>query len=179
MKTQGKAFWTYGKIEARIKLPYGKGTWPAFWMMGENIDSVGYPQCGEVDIMEMAGGPDSDGQNGNAVVEGSFHRPVAGAENGLVSLSASYQNPDGKNFSDDFHVFGIEWDPVSIRYLVDGNTYQTVDISSQENGFETFHKPFFLLLNLAIGGDMPGSPDATTVWPQKMTVDWVRVFQKS
>lgn len=179
IKTQGKAFWKFGKIEARIRLPYGKGTWPAFWMLGENIEEVGYPRSGEIDIMEMAGGPvTQDRDRGDSIVSGSLHRPIGNAESDLVSSSAWYENPDGKKFADDFHVFGIEWDASRVRYFVDGNLYQTVELSGSDESFETFRRPFFVILNIAVGGDMPGSPDSSTVWPQKMIVDWVRVYQK-
>ena len=127
--------------------------------------------------MEMVGGtPQPDSDNNNAVVWGSLHRP-----NGNLpepkSQTASYANPGDKWFSDEFHVFGVTWDKNSIQYYVDGNKYFEVNISSGKDGYDVFQKPFFILLNLAIGGDWPGSPDSTTVWPQKMLVDWVRVYQ--
>jgi beta-glucanase (GH16 family) len=180
LKTQGKASWTYGKVEARIKLPYGQGMWPAFWMLGDNIDTVQWPQCGEIDIMEMVGGIGPGGVNRNAVAVGSLHRPNSDTAQSTTpkSLSANYNNPGNVNLSDDFHVFSIEWDASAIKYLVDGNVYQTIDISSNSDGFEVFRKPFFIVLNLAVGGDWPGSPDQTTVWPQQMQIDWVHVYQK-
>lgn len=92
-------------------------------------------------------------------------------------MTESLRNPDGK-FANDFHVYGIEWTPQNISYSVDNKTYQSVDISSKTDGYEVFHRPFHLLLNIAVGGDFPGKPDETTVWPQKMQVDWVRVYQK-
>ena len=180
LKTQGKASWTYGKVEARIKLPYGQGMWPAFWMLGDNIDTVQWPQCGEIDIMEMVGGIGPGGVNRNAVAVGSLHRPNSDTAQSTTpkSLSANYNNPGNVNLSDDFHVFSIEWDASAIKYLVDGNVYQTIDISSNSDGFQVFRKPFFIVLNLAVGGDWPGSPDQTTVWPQQMQIDWVHVYQK-
>ena len=96
----------------------------------------------------------------------------------VKSLSAPYINKYGGKFSDDFHVFGIDWDEKAIRYSVDGIVYQSIDISSRTDGFEVFQKPFYIVLNLAIGGDFPGSPDVTTTWPQRMMVDWVRVYGK-
>lgn len=99
-------------------------------MLGENLKEVGYPKSGEIDIMEMAGGPVSrDRDSGDSIVSGSLHRPVGDAESELVSSSAWYENPDGKKFADDFHVFGIEWNASQVRYFVDGNLYQTVDIA--------------------------------------------------
>ena len=94
-------------------------------------------------------------------------------------MTAQYLNPGNVNLGDDFHVFTVEWDSSSMKYLVDGNLYQTIDISSNADGFEVFRKPFFIVLNLAVGGDWPGAPDQTTVWPQTMQVDWVRVYQPS
>ncbi len=179
LKTHGKASWTYGKVEARIKLPYGQGMWPAFWMLGDNIDTVQWPQCGEIDIMEMVGGIGAGGVNQNAVAVGSLHRPNADPSQSTIpkSLTANYNNPGNVNLGDDFHVFAIEWDASAVKYLVDGNVYQTIDISSNRDGFEVFRKPFFIVLNLAVGGDWPGSPDQTTVWPQQMQIDWVHVYQ--
>ncbi|PRC90708.1 glycoside hydrolase family 16 protein [Solimicrobium silvestre] len=179
--TKGKAYWTYGKVEARIKLPYGQGMWPAFWMLGEDIDSVGFPGSGEIDIMEMVGGKDDDGSNRNSVIWGSLHRPNLDPNpaSDVKSFTASYRNPGDINFNNDFHVFGIEWNATTVIYSVDGNVYQTVDISSNTDGFDVFKKPFFIVLNLAVGGDWPGAPDLTTVWPAQMQVDWVRVYQKS
>lgn len=180
MITKGKFSFAYGRAEARIRLPYGQGMWPAFWMMGEDIDTVGYPKCGEVDIMEMIGGRAPDGTNQNSVAWGSLHRPNEDSNplSVVKSLTASYTNAAGANFSDDFHVFGVQWSPVAVSYYVDGTVYETIDVSSNTDGFEVFKKPFFLLLNLAVGGDWPGAPDATTVWPQQMTIDWVRVYQE-
>ena len=179
--TKGKAFWTYGRVEARISLPFGQGMWPAFWMLGESIDTVGFPKCGEIDIMEMVGGKDQDGSNQNAVVWGSLHRPNEDPNPAtqVKSFAAAYRNPGNADFSDDFHVFGVEWDAGSIKYRVDGNVYQAIDISGKADGFEVFRQPFFMVLTLAVGGDWPGAPDQTTVWPQHMQVDWVRVYQKA
>ena len=181
MITKGKAFWTYGKVEARVRLPYGQGMWPAFWMLGENIDTAGYPGCGEIDIVEMIGGKSSGARaNNDAIIFGSLHRPNLDPSptTPRKTLTASYTNTNSANFSDDFHVFGIEWNATTVRHYVDGTVYQTVDISSHTDGFGVFHRPFFLVLNLATGGDWPGAPDQTTLWPQHMVVDWVRVYQK-
>ncbi|MBV8658699.1 MAG: glycoside hydrolase family 16 protein [Burkholderiales bacterium] len=181
MLTKGKAFWTFGKIEARIKLPQGKGMWPAFWLLGENIDTAGYPACGEIDVMEMVGGTDANGTNNDAIVWGSLHRPdeATNPPATVKSLTAEFINPGNVPFSNDFHVFGIEWNATTMSYYVDGVVYETVDISSKTDGFEVFQRPFFVILNLAVGGDWPGAPDATTVFPQQMLVDWVRVYQQS
>lgn len=156
--------WKYGKIEAKIKLPYGQGIWPAFWMLGSNITSVGWPKCGEIDIMEMIGG-----QNRENTVYGTLHWD----SNGHQSKGSSYKLPTGK-LSDDFHVYSIEWDSQKIIWYVDGSLYSLLPFNSTMSAFQA---PFFIILNLAVGGNWPGYPDNTTVFPQTMTVDYVRVYQ--
>jgi beta-glucanase (GH16 family) len=158
------ASWLYGRMEARIRLPFGQGLWPAFWMLGADIGSVGWPACGETDIMEMIGG----GGRENTVF-GTIHWD----NGGHVSFGRSVTGPD---FSKDYHVFGVEWDTQQIRWYVDSVLYNTADITI--NSTEEFHAPFFVLLNVAVGGNFPGSPDATTTFPQQMLVDWVRVYQR-
>lgn len=175
--TKGKASWTYGKIEARIKLPYGKGIWSAFWMLGENIDSAGYPNCGEIDIMEMVGSTDG---SENATIWGSLHRPDPDSTEPakVKSDTASYKNVHGNWFNDDYHVFGIVWSSRQVQFYVDNHLFKKVKIPlSGSDGYAVFRKPFFIILNLAVGGAWPGSPDATTDWPKQMEVDWVRVYQ--
>lgn len=175
--TKGKASWTYGKIEARIKLPYGRGIWPAFWMLGENIDSVGYPNCGEIDIMEMVGS--TDGVE-NATIWGSLHRPDPSATESakIKTETAFYKNTQKDWFNDDYHVFSIQWSPEQIDFYVDNNLYNKVKIPANgKDGYSVFRKPFFIILNLAVGGAWPGAPDNTTDWPKQMEVDWVRVYQ--
>jgi beta-glucanase (GH16 family) len=167
LKTQGKFDVTYGKIEARIKLPFGQGIWPAFWMIGSNIGAVGWPACGEIDIMENIGREPS-------INHGSMHGPGYG-EN---SITATYTLSGGKRFSDDFHLFTIVWSPESVEFFVDSISYQKVTFRSLPPGKKwVFNKPFFLLLNLAVGGTFSGYPDATTQFPQEMTVDYVRVYR--
>lgn len=156
--------WTYGKIEARIKLPYGQGIWPAFWMLGNNINSVGWPKCGEIDIMEMIGG-----QNRENTIYGTAHW----YSNGHAQYGLSYKLPTG-NFSDGFHIFDITWDSQKIIWHVDGIQYCRIDLNSSLSAFQA---PFFILLNLAVGGNWPGNPNNTTIFPQTMTVDYVRVYQ--
>jgi beta-glucanase (GH16 family) len=168
LKTAGLFDQAYGRFEARIKIPQGQGMWPAFWMLGNNIGQIGWPACGEVDIMENIG-------KEPAVVHGSMHGPGYFGSNGLT---ASYSLPSGK-FSDDFHVFAVEWEPSIVRFYVDGNLYETrtpVDLPAGKTW--VYDHPFFLLLNVAVGGDWPGSPDQTTVFPQTMLVDYVRVYTK-
>jgi beta-glucanase (GH16 family) len=178
ISTHGKASWTYGKIEARIKLPYGRGIWPAFWMLGENIDSAGFPNCGEIDIMEMVGS--TDGLE-NAIIWGSLHRPNLNPTNSdkIKSEIVFYKNAHGNWFNDDYHVFGIQWSSGEIQFYVDNHVYKKVRLpASGHDGYSVFRKPFFIILNLAVGGNWPGSPDATTDWPKQMKVDWVRVYQQ-
>jgi beta-glucanase (GH16 family) len=168
--TQKKVSFRYGRIEARMKLPYGKGIWPAFWMLGESISSVGWPNCGEIDIMEMIGGGTNDSK-----VHCTLHwGPMVNGNHPYYGLS--YTLPSGK-FADDYHIFAVEWDDKTIRGFCDNTQYYVIDISKA--GLEAFHNPFFLIINLAVGGNWPGNPDATTVFPQKLYVDYVRVYKKS
>jgi beta-glucanase (GH16 family) len=170
MKTLGRFEIKYGKIEARIKVPEGKGVWPAFWMLGADVESrgVGWPNCGEIDIMEHIGGEPSK-------IHGTVHGPGYSGSN---SLGKVYTTPDGRSISDDFHVFSVEWAADAIDFLVDGFRYGRVTRSDLPKGTRwVFDHPFFLLFNLAIGGRWPGYPDSTTVFPQKMIVDYVRVYR--
>jgi beta-glucanase (GH16 family) len=166
LKTQGLKSWKYGRVDVRAALPYSKGIWPAIWMLGDNITSTGWPSCGEIDIVELIGG---DGFN-DRTVYGTAHWEQAGhAQYGNdFSLAA------GK-FADEFHVFSIIWDANSIKWLVDDVQYSQIDITPAE--LSEFQENFFLILNVAVGGNWPGSPDATSVFPQTMYVDYVRVFQ--
>jgi beta-glucanase (GH16 family) len=166
INTAGKVTWTYGRFEARAQMPYGQGMWPAIWMLGSDIDTVSWPQCGETDFMETIG---TDVGNNH----GSLHSPN-------WDPTAVYPLPNGALYSDAFHVFAVEWDPGEIRFYVDGALYETQDESNAPNGSWVFdNQDFFLIINLAVGGDWPGSPDGTTVWPQKFLVDYVRVYQKN
>lgn len=181
LNTHEKASWTYGKMEARIKLPSGQGIWPAFWMLGENIDTAGYPESGEIDIMEMIGGKSrDDGTDNEKTIHGTIHRPNhdPNPPEAVKSIGEAFQSPDGTDWGDDFHTYAVEWDEKTIKHSVDGWVYETTDISKTTDGFDVFHKPFYLILNVAVGGNWPGSPDETTIFPQKMTVDWVRVYRK-
>lgn len=167
IKTRGKFERAYGRFEARMKLPKGQGIWPAFWMLGNNIDEAGWPACGEIDVMENIGREPS-------TAHGTLHGPGYSGGDGV---GASYELR-GATFSEDFHVFAVEWEPGSIRWYVDGNLYQTRTPADLPQGREwVFDHPFFLLLNVAVGGEWPGSPDATTRFPQKIFVDYVRVYQ--
>jgi len=157
----------YGRFEARIKIPQGQGLWPAFWMLGNNIGQVGWPASGEIDIMENIGKEPS-------IVHGSMHGP---GYSGANALTAAYTLPSGK-FADDFHVFAIEWEPLAVRFYVDGNPYATQTPPDLNGKTWVYDHPFFIVLNVAVGGDWPGSPDATTTFPQTMLVDYVRVYTR-
>jgi len=170
LKTFGKFSQTYGRFEARIKITYGQGIWPAFWMLGDDIDKVGWPACGEIDIMENIG-------KEPATIHGSIHGP---GYVGGTGIEAPYTLPGKQRFADDFHVFAIEWDPDSVSFFVDQNLYVRRTRADLQAGWKwVFDKPFFLILNLAVGGDWPGNPDSNTVFPQSMLVDYVRVYQRS
>jgi beta-glucanase (GH16 family) len=168
--TKNKFTATYGRFEARIKVPYGQGIWPAFWMLGSNIDSVGWPRCGEVDIMENIGREPS-------VIHGTIHGPGYSGGNGIGS---SYSLSSNQRFSDSFHTFAVEWEPNVVRFYCDGILYKTITPSDLPQGQAwVFNQSFFILLNVAVGGNWPGNPDGTTVFPQTMQVDYVRVYQRS
>jgi beta-glucanase (GH16 family) len=178
LKTFGKFSQTYGRFEARIKIPDGQGIWPAFWMLGDDIDRVGWPVCGEIDIMENIG-------KEPAIIHGSIHGPGYIGTTGLeapYTLSGPLSGPlsGQRRFADDFHIFAIEWDPESVSFYVDKDVYVRRTRGDLKPGWKwVFDKPFFLILNLAVGGDWPGSPDSTTVFPQSMLVDYVRVYRRS
>ncbi len=166
LKTQGKFTVKYGKVEARMKIPRGQGMWPAFWMLGENIATVGWPKCGEIDVMENIG-------KEPGVVHGTVHGP---GYSGSGGISSKYALPDGRPLSEDFHVYAAEWSPDAIRFFLDGQVYGTVTPGSLPKGTAwVYDHPFFLLVNLAVGGGWPGNPDETTKFPQRLVVDWVRV----
>jgi beta-glucanase (GH16 family) len=169
LKTQGVFSQTYGRFEARIKIPEGQGIWPAFWMLGADIQSAGWPKCGEIDIMENIG-------KEPGINHGSLHGPSTGYTS---DLTATFSLPSGQSYSTDFHLYAAEWEPDLVRFHVDSNLYATFNSSQwPAGGTWVFHHPFFILLNVAVGGDWPGSPDATTKFPQTMLVDYVRVYTK-
>jgi beta-glucanase (GH16 family) len=161
---------TLGRFEARIKLPRGQGLWPAFWMLGDDIGTTGWPGCGEIDIMENIG--KEPGTN-----HGSLHGP---GYSGGSPLTGSITLPGGEKLADKFHVFAMEWDATEIRWYLDSDTpYETHKPSEVAGKKWVFDHPFFMLLNVAVGGSWPGDPDGTTVFPQTMLVDYVRVYKKS
>jgi beta-glucanase (GH16 family) len=169
LKTESTYSAQYGRIEARIRIPRGQGIWPAFWMLGADIAQVGWPACGEIDVMENVGYEPG-------IVHGTVHGP---GYSGAQGISAAYQHPSGAAFADDFHVYGVDWRPGSITWTVDGVAYRTVTRADVGSDPWVFDKPFFVILNVAVGGTWPGSPDATTRFPQQMIVDWLRVYQNA
>lgn len=160
--TKDKFFFQYGKVEARIKAPAGQGLWPAFWMLGQNIDEVSWPQCGEIDIMEHV--------NNNPYINGTVHFN----NNGHVYQGAQYYTD-----VEEYHVYAIIWSPSSIRFFVDGTIYYTKNILNNTGSTEEFHNEFFFIMNLAVGGNWPGSPNSTTVFPAEMNLDYIRVYQQN
>jgi beta-glucanase (GH16 family) len=165
IKTQGLFDQTYGRFEARIKLPYGPGIWPAFWMLGSDIDSNPWPQCGEIDIMEFRG------QETN-LIHGTLHGP---GYSGGASITKSYALQQGR-FDTDFYLYAVEWEEDYIRFFVNDVLYNEIR-KSDVTGDWVFNKPFFLLLNLAVGGNYLPNPAGNTPFPQTMLIDYVRVYQ--
>ncbi len=164
--TSGKQDFQYGRIDIRAVLPEGQGLWPALWMLGSNFDTVGWPFCGEIDIMEMVGGSGRENS-----VFGTAHWDDAGTP-------AKFGGTTTKNsgtFNDEFHVFSILWNQNTIRWYVDGQQYHVIDITPEE--LSELRNEHFLIFNIAVGGTLPGSPDNTTSFPQYMIVDYVRYFQ--
>ncbi len=167
--TKGKFDFTYGRVDVRAALPYGQGIWPAIWMLGANISQVGWPSCGEIDIMEMIGG-----SNRERTTHGTLHWSNASGQHAYQG--GSYNLSSGI-FADEFHVFTMIWDSDKVEWYVDDvyfHTQGTADATMAE-----FDLPHFLILNVAVGGNWPGSPNDATVFPQRMIVDYVRVFQNN
>ena len=167
INTSGLFSHTRGKFEARILLPVGKGIWPAFWLLGSNFESVGWPQCGEIDIMEYRGQEPS-------VVHGSLHGP---GYSGGSARTSRYTLQGGQGFNDNWHVFSIEWDEKQIAWFIDGTRFLGITPTDLAGKSWVFNHPFFIILNVAVGGNFVGPPDASTVFPQTMLVDWVRVYR--
>lgn len=159
--SSGKRHWGSGWIEARMSIPMGQGLWPAFWMLGTNIGSIGWPKCGEIDIMEHI--------NNENQTHGTIHWD---SNNQHVSYGGSVATtPAG------WHNYQINWNSTSIRWYVDGVKFWEANIANNINSTEEFHRDFFLILNLAVGGNWPGSPNGSTPFPSALRVDYVRVYQ--
>lgn len=167
--TQNKQQFTYGRIDIRAKLPVQTGMWPALWMLGSNISSVGWPQCGETDIMELIG------KNPSRVV-GSFHWKKSDGSEATFNNTHTLSSGD---FSQKFHVFSLIWSKDSLQILVDDIPYVNASRTNLTDGIYPFDSPFFFIFNVAVGGNWPGPPDNTTQFPQRMFVDYVRVFKKN
>ena len=168
LKTEGRFAVKYGKIEARIKIPPGQSLWPAFWMLGDTVSTEGWPACGEIDVMENIG-------KEPGTVYGTVHGPGYSGDRAIANRT---KDSHRSALSERFHVYGVEWSPKRIVFLLDGRRYATVTRENLPNGAKwVFDHPFFLLLNLAVGGNWPGNPHASTRFPQTMLVDWVRVWR--
>ncbi|MDX2305725.1 MAG: family 16 glycosylhydrolase [Microscillaceae bacterium] len=163
--TRDKKSFKYGRIDIRAVLPKGKGIWPALWMLGSNIGTVGWPACGEIDIMEIIGS-----------APGKLHGTVHWDNNGQYASYGGDTTLSTGVFADEFHVFSITWDSQFIRWYLDDREFHVIDISPA--ALNEFQKDFFFIFNVAVGGNWPGSPDASTIFPQRMIVDYIRVFQK-
>ena len=173
--SKGKFEQKYGRFEARIKMPYGKGLWPAFWLLGNNIElnletpddpaTVAWPKCGEIDIMEYLGSNPTN-------IFGTVHGPGYSGGNAISKNFALTNN----RYDNDFHIFGIEWGENYINYYVDDVLYNQITPKNVP-GEWVFNQPFYIILNMAVGGSFPGSPNSQTVFPQTMVVDYVRVYQ--
>ncbi len=167
--TAHKQSFQFGRIDIRARLPKGKGIWPALWMLGDSFWTIGWPACGEIDIMELLGHEPNK-------VYGTAHWGPQGASTSQ-HISGSYTLSGGKDFSEEFHVFSIIWEPNKITWLVDDVPYHQLG-PSNTGGNWPFNDTFFFLMNVAVGGNWPGNPDGTTQFPQRMYVDYVRVFQQ-
>lgn len=167
IKTKGLFDQAYGRFEASIKTPYGPGIWPAFWMLGSNIDTKPWPECGEIDIMELRG------QEPN-IINGTIHGPGYSGGN---SITKKYAFPD-RRFDQDFHIFAVEWSEDKIDFFVDDYLYFRIT-SGDVPGDWVYNTPFFILLNVAVGGNYVGFPTVDTPFPQTMYIDYVRVYESA
>ena len=177
LKTQGKQNFKYGRIDVRARLPEGAGIWPALWMLGENITDVGWPKSGEIDIMEMVGGNSLQDKhpNGDRTAHGTMHWNNNGLNGSYSPVNTGKSEILSTSLSEEFHVFSIQWDVNGIGWYIDDAQYSYKTINSTQ----PFREEFFFIMNIAVGGDWPGSPNSSTVFPQRMVIDYVRVFQKN
>ena len=177
LKTQGKQNFKYGRIDVRARLPEGAGIWPALWMLGKNITDVGWPKSGEIDIMEMVGGNSLQDKhpNGDRTAHGTMHWNNNGLNGSYSPVNTGKSEILSTSLSEEFHVFSIQWDVNGIGWYIDDVQYSYKTINSTQ----PFREEFFFIMNIAVGGDWPGSPNSSTVFPQRMVIDYVRVFQKN
>jgi beta-glucanase (GH16 family) len=162
--SKDRVAFTYGLVQAGIQLPTGRGIWPAFWLLGQNIDEVGWPQCGEIDVMENVG------QN-PGVVHGTVHGPGYSGSSGVTA-----SHDAGTSLAGDFHVYSVNWERNRIRWYLDDQLYSTVTPADVRGNPWVFDHDFFLLLNVAVGGTLPGNPDSSVTFPQTMLIDYIRVY---
>ena len=181
INTKDKFSFQYGRVDIRAAMPEGKGLWPALWMLGQNFSTVGWPYCGEIDIMEMIGG---NGLENRTVGTAHWNNGGLYESDGVtkkpynnVSYGDNYSLSGTDTLANGFHIYGLTWTPDSITWYIDSVQYHTMAIDSGAS-LAAFQKDFFLIFNVAVGGDWPGAPEATTVFPQRMLVDYVRVFQQ-
>jgi beta-glucanase (GH16 family) len=179
LTTYGRYSFTYGRMEMRAKFPTASGMWPAFWALGTDIYTAGYPQSGELDTTEVVY-PDSDQTTGS--LHGPALDPTKAVLPGPYTVNGSYRG--GVDLGDGFHVYGATWTADRVSFDLDGHTYRTITKAEVEDHSNpeyqwVFDKPFFLIVNLAVGGIWPGPPASSTVFPQKMLIDYVRVYQGS
>ena len=171
--SQGNQSFKYGRIDIRAAMPEGQGLWPALWMLGDNFNTIGWPRCGEIDIMEMVGGPTAN-KRGDGYTHGTVHWFDDGS-NVKADFGGAYRLPNNAKLSEEFHVYSIIWDQSSITWYIDDIQYHAINISG--SSLDEFKEKFFFIFNVAVGGIWPGSPNSSTVFPQRMAVDYVRVFQ--
>jgi beta-glucanase (GH16 family) len=162
--SKDRVAFTYGLVQARIQLPTGRGIWPAFWMLGQNIDEVGWPQCGEIDVMENVG-------QYPGVVHGTVHGPGYSGSSGVTAWHDA-----GRSLAGDFHVYSVDWERDRIRWFLDDELYSTVTPDDLRGNPWVFDHDFFLLVNVAVGGTLPGNPDPSVTFPQTMLIDYIRVY---
>jgi hypothetical protein len=165
--TEGKKEFKYGRFDIRARMPFGQGLWPAIWMLGANFREIGWPFCGEIDIMEMVGG-----EGREATVHGTVHWD---SNQGYANFGHSKDLTD-VTLAEQFHVFSIIWDENSIEWLIDNQSYGSIDTTPSH--LDEFREEFFFIFNVAVGGNWPGYPDNTTTFPQEMWIDYIRVFQQ-
>jgi len=168
LTTKGLSSWTYGRMEIRAKLPLGRGVWPAFWTLGENVSSIGWPKCGEIDVMEFVGSTPRQIHGGV-----HFYDYKLGKKSQLVSLK---EEKLFTNSPDEFHIYGIEWDEKEIRFFFDGQQWKTFNISLAGGIYNPFAKPHFIIINLAMGGAWAGVP-GDDIYPVDYIIDYVRIYQ--
>lgn len=167
IKTKGLFEQAYGRFEARLKTPYGPGIWPAFWMLGANNETVTWPQCGEIDIMELKGHQPS-------ILHSTLHGSGYSAGNAITDTYTLFND----RFDNGYHIFAVEWDAEKIDFYVDGYLYNRITKSTvASKGEWVYDHPFFLILNIAVGGNFAGFPTSETPFPQKMTIDYVRAYK--